>query len=336
MRSVAVFGPGDVRTIDAEAPRCGPRDVIVAMKACGVCGTDVTFAHLGGLPMGVGPCPLPLGHEPAGEVVEIGADVLDIALGTRVVFNPAFDDTNQIGCGSAQGALSELVAVRDAVLGRNVFRMPDEVPFEVAALTEPLSVALHAVNRAAPEPGQTAVVFGAGPVGVAIVVWLKLRGVRDVVSVDLSAERLRLAGVLGADATIEATDDVIAVLRSRHGTASVLGSPVAATDIWIDAAGAQQVIDTMLAGSRRHATVVIVAVYKHPVQFDLVTFLTKELRFTASIAYPTEFGDVAEAVAGNWEHFAPMVTDRVPFADASDAIARAGASSAVGKVTVVF
>jgi threonine dehydrogenase-like Zn-dependent dehydrogenase len=336
LRSTQIHGPGDVRIDEIDEPTCGPADVAVAMRACGVCGTDVTFVHLGGLPMVGGRCPMPLGHEPAGEVIEVGADVSDIAVGMHVVFNPAFDEADQIGSGGAQGALSERVVVRNAVLGTNVFEMPADVPFEIAALTEPLSVALHAVNRADPRPGQTAVVFGAGPVGAAIVAWLKLRGVADVVSVDLSPRRLELAATLGADAGVLGSDDVIGVLRERHGTARVLGAPVAATDLWIDAAGSQQVVDTILRGTRMHATVVVVAVYKQPVQLDLVTFLTKELRFTSSMAYPVEFGEVAAEMALHWRRFEPMVTDRVPFEQVGEAIALAGGGEAVGKVTVLF
>ncbi len=336
MRATNVHGPDDVRIDEVPEPDCGPRDILVAMKACGVCGTDVTFVHIGGLPMPGARCPMPLGHEPAGEVIAVGAEVTGIGVGMRVTFNPTSDEMDATGSGGSQGALSERVAVRDAVLGQNVFEIPAEMPYEVAALTEPLSVALHAVNRADPQPGQTAVVFGAGPVGSGIVAWLKLRGVRDVVSVDLSPLRLELAQMLGADAVVDGTTDVVRFLRERHGTDHVLGAPVAATDIWIDAAGSQQVIDTMLRGTKKHATAVIVAVYKAPVSFDLVTFLTKELRFTASIAYPTEFGDVAALLAEHWRTFEPMITDRVPFDDVTRAIARAGAPDVLGKVTVLF
>lgn len=336
MRSVTVHGPEDVRVDDVDEPRCGPRDVLVAMKACGVCGTDLTYVQLGGLPTPGARCPMPLGHEPAGEVVEVGAEVRGVEAGMRVVFNPVYDEMDPIGNGGSQGALSDLVAVRDAHLGANMFEIPADVPYEVAALTEPLSVALHAVNRADPRPGQTAVVFGAGPVGAGIVAWLSLRGIGDVVSVDLSPSRLQQATTLGADAVVDGASDVVEALRERHGTDHVLGAPVAATDIWIDAAGSQTVIDTILRGSRQEATAVVVAVYKAAVQFDLVAFLTKELRFTSSLAYPSEFPDVAAAMATHWERFAPMVTDRVPFADAPAALGRAAAPDVLGKVMVGF
>lgn len=335
MRVVNIHAPGDLRVDEAPTPVCGHRDVVVAMKACGVCGTDLTYLHFGGLPTG-GACPFALGHEPAGEVAEVGEDVVGVHPGMRVVFNPCADDSNMIGNGGTQGALSEFVLVRDAELGSNLFVMPDDVPYEVAALTEPLSVALHAVNQGKPHAGQTAVVFGAGPVGVGIVAWLKLRGVRDVVAVDVAESRLRVAAEIGADATALATDDLTAVLSERHGTADLLGMPLPATDLWFDAAGAPQAFEQIMRGARAHATVVVVAVHKEPVRLDLVNLLTKELTLTASMAYPTEFGEVAEAMATHWHKFAPMVTDRVPFDDVAGALAKAGSGTADGKVTVVF
>lgn len=336
MRVTNIHAPGDVRIDDLPEPDCGPRDVVVAIKACGVCGTDVTLLHMGGLPVPGGRCPLPLGHEPAGEVVTVGADVSDVTVGMRVTFNPSVDVTNSIGCGADQGALSDRVVVRDARLGVDLFAIPDEIPYEVAALTEPLSVALHAVNRSEATPEQTAVVFGAGPVGIGIVAWLKLRGVRHVVSVDLSPARLALAAQMGADATVVGTDDVIGRLRELHGTEHVQGAPVAGTDLWFDAAGSQQVFDTVVRGTKFHARFVVVAVHHAPVQFDLVALLTKELHVTASLAYPTEFGEVAAAMATHWRRFEPMISDRVPFDRVAEAIALAGSGQVTGKVTVVF
>lgn len=336
MRVTNIHAPGDVRLDDLPAPVCGPADVVIAMKACGVCGTDVTLLHLGGLPVGAGRCPLPLGHEPAGEVLEVGSDVRGITVGMRVTFNPSVDVTNSIGCGADQGALSDRVVIRDAELGVSVFAIPDEIPYEVAALTEPLSVALHAVNRSEVTAEETAVVFGAGPVGIGIVAWLKLRGVRHVVSVDLSPERLELAKQLGADETVLGTDDVVARLREVHGTEHVQGQPVAGTDIWFDAAGSQKVFDTIIGGARFQARCIVVAVHHAPVQFDLVALLTKELHVTASLAYPTEFGDVAAALATHWRTFAPMISDRVPIDQVADAIALAGSGKVRGKVMVTF
>lgn len=335
MRVSNIHGPNDVRIDEFPDPTCGRGDVVIRMRACGLCGTDVTFTHLGGLPLG-GPRPMPLGHEPAGEVVEVGEGVRDLEVGQRVTFNPSVGEGDVYGCGGAQGALSDLVVVHGAALGGNVFPIPDEVPFEVAALTEPLSVARHAVNRAMASPEHSAVVFGAGPVGVGIVAWLKLLGVPSVVSVDLSPARLELASQLGADHVVAGDDDVVARLRELHGGGTVQGARVASTDIWIDAAGAPEVVDTIVRGAPRFATAVIVAVHKAPVPVDLVSFLTKEMSLTSSMAYPTEFGEVAQALASNWRMFAPMISDRLPLDRVVDAIALAGSADARGKVTVMI
>src|SRR3954453_7726198 len=125
MRVTNIHAPGDLRLDDASDLVCGDDAVVVTMKACGVCGTDVTYFHLGGLPIGGGPCPFRLGHEPAGEVAEVGRDVADLQPGMRVVFNPCADESDMMGNGGTQGTLSDRVLVRDAELGGNIFAIPD-------------------------------------------------------------------------------------------------------------------------------------------------------------------------------------------------------------------
>ena len=336
MRVTNIHGPGEVRVDHVADLSCGPDDLVVEMKACGICGTDLGYVRRGGRDSAGRRYAMPLGHEPAGEVLEVGSNVCGLAPGMKIVFNPVIDESDPIGNGGSQGALSDRVVIRDAVLGHNVFDLPESVPYEIAALTEPLAVALHAVNRADPQPGQTAVVFGAGPVGAGIVAWLTRRGVHDVVAVDRLDARLDIASLVGAHSTVNANDDVMAHLCERHGAGRVWGGDVAGTDLWFDAAGSTAVIDTIVRGAKRHATAVVVAVHHELVPFDLGVFLAKELRFTSAIAYPTEFGDVAAQIADDWTQFAPMVTDRVPFEQVADAIALAGSGRAHGKVMVTF
>ncbi|MCB0993786.1 MAG: hypothetical protein KDB21_01760, partial [Acidimicrobiales bacterium] len=125
-------------------------------------------------------------------------------------------------------------------------------------------------------------------------------------------------------------------LRDIHGTAHVLGAPVAGTDLWFDAAGAPSVFDTIMNGAKEHAGVIVVAVHKAPVQLDLVTLLTKELNITASMAYPTEFGDVAAAMPEHWRRFEPMITDHYPLDSIDAALDRAGSGEVRGKVMITF
>lgn len=218
MRSVVVTGPDKVEMLEVETPVAGPRDVLVKMKASGICGSDAMYIHYGGIPPHVGSTRL--GHEPVGEVVEVGREVSDIAIGDHVVFDTMAFSDGLLGSGGAQGGLSDYVVVRDAQQGKQVRTIPSDLPWEVAALNEPMAVARHAVNRLGLKPGATVAVFGAGPIGLGAVLSAKALGASHVVAIDLQPNRLQTALKVGADAVINsAQEDVTARLIELHGTA---------------------------------------------------------------------------------------------------------------------
>src|SRR5262245_23937110 len=162
MRSCIVTGPGTTDVVEVPVPAVGPDDVLIRMRACGVCGSDALYISWGGIPPREGATPL--GHEPAGEVVEVGAQVQGIAVGGQVVVNPIA--AGQPGNGGPFGGLSDFLKVEDVELGRNVAVIPNDVPFDVAALNEPMAVSRHAVNRTGVKPGDSVLIFGAGPIGL--------------------------------------------------------------------------------------------------------------------------------------------------------------------------
>ena len=181
MKVSMVTGPGTAEVVDADTPTIGANDVLVRMRACGICGSDAFYITIGGIPPRQNHTPL--GHEPAGEVVDVGADVTDIAVGDHVVINPMAAPSGIIGNGGATGALAEFLLIENAVRGTSLEVIPDHIPFEVAALNEPMAVARHGANRCKPRPGDKVVVFGAGPDrtwrGAGIqVTWRKPRGRR--------------------------------------------------------------------------------------------------------------------------------------------------------------
>ena len=247
MKSVQTGEQNKIDVVDIERPVPGPKDALVRIRACGICGTDVSFLHMGGIPFGPGGSmiSLPLGHEPAGEIVEVGSEVRGLKVGDRVVVNPQAAPSGIIGCGGKLGGMRDYLLIEDAVLGASVAVFPDTVPFDVAALNEPMAVARHCVNRSQAKPTDKVVVFGAGPIGLGATIWLKLRGVEHVAVADVIPERLETALAVGADAVINsASEDVTARLTELHGTAAnALGQPRAGTDIYIDAAGAPAVFE---------------------------------------------------------------------------------------------
>ena len=224
MKSLTVTGPGVAEFLETERPPVGPRDVAVKIKACGICGSDVFYVQRGGIPPR--DSHTPLGHEPAGEIVEVGAEVQGAAVGDHVVINPMANRDGIIGNGGAQGALSDEVVLFDAEAGVHFRVIPDEVPWAVAALNEPMAVAYHGVNRSGAGEGSKVVVFGAGPVGLGAAIGFKSKGAAHVVVVDIQPSRLERALLIGADAVINsAEEDVAERLKELHGEVPGLHGP---------------------------------------------------------------------------------------------------------------
>ncbi|MFF4563967.1 zinc-binding dehydrogenase [Streptomyces sp. NPDC001435] len=342
MKSVRTAGVGKIDVVDVERPVPGPKDVLMKIRACGICGTDVTFLHMGGMParahLGGDLVPVALGHEPAGEIAEVGAEVTGLKAGDRVVVNPQDAPSGIIGCGGKHGGMSEYLLIENAEVGRSVAVFPDTVPFDVASLNEPMAVSRHAVNRSEAEPGDKVVVFGAGPIGLGAAIWLKLRGVEHVVVADVIPGRLQKALAVGADAVIDsAEEDVTARLTELHGqSANALGQPRPGTDIYIDAAGAAAVFNTVVANAKWHAKLVMVAVQKRGAETDLGGMLRSELTLIASQGYPTEIFEVTPELVEHHERFAKLISHRVPFTEAGRAFELALTPGAAEKVVVTF
>lgn len=311
---VRVHGPGDVRLDMVAAPVAGPQDAIVRIASCGICGTDLTFIKTGGAgPRGT--MPLPLGHEAAGEIVALGSDVAGYRLGQRVLINP-MNSAEVIGNGGPEGAFCRNLLIRNVRAGDGLLAIDDSLSYEIAALAEPLAVGLHGVNRAGAKAGERVVVFGAGPIGLSAVFWLKQRGVADIVAVDLFDERLERARALGATATINAaSEDFAARLKQLHGTVDVMGREAADTHAYIDTAGAPNLLPDVVAIARRHVRYVVVASYRAKVELDLHMMLTSEMTITTSVGYPGELEEVLSLLPALGKALEPMISHRFPFAE---------------------
>lgn len=336
MQSVVVTGPGAYEVQTVERPRPGARDVLVRVRACGICGSDGFYLSIGGIPPRQGRTPI--GHEIAGEVVEIGAAVTAFALGDHVVVNPTAAPSGIIGNGGALGGLSEYLLIEDAEPGTSLAIVPSHIPFEVAALNEPMAVARHAVNRAKPRPEDRVVIFGAGPIGLGALIDLTLRGVASVVVIDVQPARLAKALEIGADAVIDSSrEDVAARLIELHGDAPLRpGDSRPGTDVYIDAAGVGAVIESVQRLAKRGSRLSIVAVHKKPVEVDFGALLSTELTITLAMGYPTEIFEVTDDIVAAWERYGRIISDLVPFERVADAITLATTPGAADKVVVTF
>lgn len=333
MKSCIVTGPDKTDVVEGPTPVTGPRDVLVRIRACGICGSDSMYIAIGGLPPRQGH--MPLGHEPAGEVIEVGAEVTDVRIGDHVVINPMAAPGGIIGNGGPQGGLSEYLLIEDARRGVSLEVIPDHIPFEVAALNEPMAVARHAVNRCRPAATDKVLIFGAGPIGLGAVLAFKSVGVQHVTVADVIASRLEKARAIGADAVIDSsTENVRERLIELHGEGTAMFPGKADTDIYLDAAGVPAVIDTALASAKTGATVGVVAVHKQPVSVDFVTVMSSEVSIVGSMGYPEEFFEVTADLVANWQKYAMIISHAIPFADVATALAKAGTPGAADKIVV--
>jgi threonine dehydrogenase-like Zn-dependent dehydrogenase len=334
MQQAQLFGPHDVRLVDVPPPECGPDDVIVHVQACGICGTDLGFVNVGGLD-GPTASPIALGHEFAGTLHTVGANVRDLPLGARVVVNP-ISAFNFIGNGGPEGSFAPLVAVRNIRAEPTVYQVPANVPIEHAALVEPLAVAFHAVRQGGVTSASRVVVFGAGPIGLGTVVALVRRGVHNIIVVDPSRQRLDVAQRLGAHAVFAPdASDLWDAVRAHHGEAPFYGMPMPGTDVFIDCSGVSAVVQSVIAQARPGARLVLVGVCKGEVPLDLRIVLAKELQLVGSMGYPEGFGEVIDFLAHTAVDVSALISHRFPLSRFAEALETASNPAIAAKVLVL-
>jgi len=279
-------------------------EVLVSVKACGICGSDV---H--GLDGSTGRRrpPIIMGHEAAGVVAQTGEGVGGWSTGDRVTFDSTIycgrcrfcrtgrvnlcEDRRVLGVSCEDyrrdGAFAEYVAVPERVL----YRLPEGMSFEQAAMVEALSVAVHAVNRAGEITSRTTVlVVGAGVIGNLVVQVLKARGCGRVLAADIQPDRIETAHRAGADAVFDARDaDVAAeVLRITDGRGA---------DISFEAVGAAATVDTAVKAAGKGAAVVLIGNFSPAVEFPLVWAVTREIDIRGSCASSGEYPECLELIS---------------------------------------
>ena len=333
MPLVQIHAIDDVRLDTVPVPVAGPDDVMVSVSRCGICGSDLGYITMGGLtPPGQ---PMPLGHELSGVIVAVGSNISHLQAGQRVAVNPTANNTD-IGNGGPEGGFAPLLKVTavaqhpDAVLA-----LPDSLDFDQGALIEPLAVAMHAVNQSGITAGQSALVYGAGPIGLCTVVILRHYGVKHIVVADRSDHRLSVASELGAGITCNVlTQDLKELLIDAHGSSSHYGMPVAGTDVYIEATGVGQVLEQAIALAKPGAAIVVVGVHKAPIQLHPLDLLIKELRLCGSMAYPTEFPAVIDMLANTSVDVSPLISHHYPLEAFADALEVAKDPDRAAKVMI--
>jgi (R,R)-butanediol dehydrogenase/meso-butanediol dehydrogenase/diacetyl reductase len=305
-----IHAVNDVRLDEYQRPEPGPKDVLIRMKACGICGSDLSYIKVGGMSQNAAGTTA-LGHEGAGEVMFVGSEVADIAVGEPVIVNP-MNTPSFIGSGGPEGAFTEELLVREARLGDSILPIPVGISYDIAAMCEPLAVALHGVNRAEARAGTKLVIYGCGPIGLGMVLWAVDRGC-NVVALDLADERLERARALGAKTINPGAEDAVARIKAIHGAEHYFGRERASSDAYIDAAGGPAILSQVVSMAKRHARHVITAAYMKPIELPAGPMLTSEMTITTAVGYPDEFSDVVAAMPRLAEQIRSIISHRLPF-----------------------
>ncbi|MEZ6136232.1 MAG: galactitol-1-phosphate 5-dehydrogenase [Pirellulaceae bacterium] len=300
--------------VDMPVPECGPNDLLVEVKACGICGSDI---HGWDGSSGRRQPPLVMGHEAAGVVAKVGADVSNFAVGDRVTF----DSTVSCGhCGSCRrgsinlcenrqvlgvscdefrrhGAFAEYVVVPQNIS----YKLPEELPFEHAALIEAVSIAVHAANRTPVKLGDTAVVVGSGMIGLLVVQAIRLAGCSRVIAVDLEDSKLEIAKQLGADLGLNPTVcDVSAEVKRLTGGRGA--------DVALEVVGATATVKMAIECTRKGGSITLVGNLAPQVELPLQAVVTRELSVYGSCASNGEYPECIEYLRRGDIKVQPLIT----------------------------
>ncbi|KJF24950.1 butanediol dehydrogenase [Rhodococcus sp. AD45-ID] len=335
MRAAVLYGVDDLRVEDVPEPELREGYVMVEVAFNGICGSDLGLIHAYGIsdqphPL-TGACgPQVLGHEFSGIICEIGAGVVDVAVGDRVVVAPNYYCGQCARCRSGLEHLCVMAAFhginahggglseRTAVPASAVHVLPDSVTLRQGAVIEPLSVALHAVELSGAAAGQFALVLGAGPIGIATALNLRAGGVDRILLSEPSPVRQSVATKMGFDVIDPGIDDLAAAVAQRTDGNGA--------DAVFECAGVAATVESALASVRARGAVVLVATYKEPLQFNPYALMLTEARVMSSLSCSRkEFESVIDRMASgaypldHWVECVPLADIVVEGVEAASA-----------------
>jgi L-iditol 2-dehydrogenase len=301
-------------------PVAGAGEVLIRVGACGICGSDV---HGYDGSSGRRIPPIVMGHEAAGRIASLGVGVTRLAEGDRVTFDSTIycgacgfckrgevnlcDHRQVLGvsCGdySRTGAFAEYVAVP----ARVVYKLPENISFAEAAMLEAVAVAIHAVSLAEISAQSTALVVGAGTIGVLILQALRAAGCKRVFVSDVDASRLKLAKELGAADILRADADVVEQILQRTGGVGV--------DVAMEAVGRDETVNAAIASVRKGGTVVLVGNISPAATLPLQKVVTRQIRLQGSCASAGEYPQAIALMASGAIQVKPLISAIAPLAE---------------------
>ncbi|MCL4104817.1 UNVERIFIED_CONTAM: hypothetical protein GTU68_034256 [Idotea baltica] len=328
MKALLLSEYKELNVTDFDKPEVGVKDVLVQVKACGICGSDI---HGYDGSSGRRIPPLVMGHEAAGVVAEVGDAVTAFKPGDHVTFDSTVscgecyfcrrgninlcDNRMVLGvsCGEYRrhGAFAEFVSVPQHIC----YQLPRDLPFEHAAMIEAVSVAVHAANRTPVTLGDTAVVVGSGMIGLLAIQAIRLAGCSQVIAVDLDAGRLQKAKQLGADVGLKA-DEVDVPEEVRKLTEG------RGADVVLEVVGATATIKTAIESARKGGSITLVGNLAPNVEMPLQSIVTRELSVYGTCASSGEYPACIDLLASGAIRVDDMITATASLSEGVDWFAR--------------
>lgn len=305
---------------DVPDPICGEGEVVIDIKAVSICGSDV---HGYDGSSGRRQPPLIMGHEASGVISAVGGKVRKFSVGDRVAFNSALYCRDcwhcrrgmynlcaegrvfGVACGDyrLEGAMCEKVSVPEYIL----YRLPDSIDFVSAALVEPVSIALHAIDGAVLSVNDTVAIFGAGTIGLMLLKVLKHSSAGRVISVDLDPDKMELARRNGADLVVDGREDVPTLIREYTGG---LGA-----DLAFEAVGIPATINNALSSLRKGGTLVQLGNVRPVVEFPLQRIVIYELKILGRYATSVEYAKAIDMMAAGKISVGDCISKVAPLKD---------------------
>ncbi|KAI0437950.1 dehydrogenase [Xylaria telfairii] len=328
MRALRYHGPKDLRLESLPEPKCGPTQVKIKPAFVGICGTDLheyhsqTFVPKHGAPHVITNevAPVTIGHELSGTIVEVGSDVArstDLKLGDRVAVFPLLYcricppckdgfpaccvKGGFLGLSGGGGGLSDFLCVESEA----VFKLAENISMELGALIEPLAVAWHAVSESGIKAGQTCMVCGTGPIGLAIIQCLKAIDVGEIIAVEVAARRQELAKQFGATHILDPTQ--VDVTKAALELTGGWGPPVA-----FECSGVLSSLESAIRAVRARGTIMNVSIWEKPIPFNPNGLVLKEKKLVGCLCYGlSDFGHVINALREGRLRPESMITGKI-------------------------
>ena len=321
MKALVLEEKGKLSLRDFDLPNTlGRKDVRIKIHTVGICGSDVHYYTHGRIGHFIVNEPMVLGHEASGTVIEVGADVTHLAVGDRVCMEPGIPDptsrASKLGIYNVDPAVQFWATppVHGCLVPEVIhpaaftYKLPDQVSFGEGAMVEPFAIGMQAALRARIQPGDVAVVTGAGPIGMMVALAALAGGCAKVIVADLAQPKLDI---------IAAYDGIVAVNIREHNLAEVIAEH---TDGWgcdlvFECSGAASAILNIATLARPGGAIVLVGMPVDPVPVDIVGLQARELRVETVFRYANVYDRAIALIASGKVDLKPLISATLPFED---------------------